>query len=170
MGCQSIARLLPSISSSFPDNFPEPIYTHGWSDWDSVKVKCFAKEHNTMTWPSLKTYTPPPSPPPNPDFNTLTISWATLSPTWPRSKACQFIFLNSRFLHTRHLQEYISKFFFRPYFHYCLLSSVHYCGDLSHIHIFIHCSHMIFIYSQSFIHHSTGLFGINIMISFQLAC
>ena len=77
---------------------------------------------------------------------------------------------NCRFLHTRHLQEYISKFFFRPYFHYCLLSSVHYCGDLSHIHIFIHCSHMIFIYSQSFIHHSTGLFGINIMISFQLAC
>ena len=76
---------------------------------------------------------------------------------------------NSRFLHTRHLQEYISEFF-RPYFRYCLLSSVHYCGDLSHIHFFIHCSHMIFIYSQSFIHHSTGLFGTNIMISFQLAC
>ena len=64
----------------------------------------------------------------------------------------------------------ISPNFFRPYFHCCLLSSVHYCGDLSHIHFFIHCSHMIFIYSQSFIHHSTGLFGTNIMISFQLTC
>ena len=62
------------------------------------------------------------------------------------------------------------QIFFRPYFHYCLLSSVHYCRDLSHIHFFIHCSHMIFICSQSFIHHSTGIFGIKIMISFQLAC
>ena len=35
---------------------------------------------------------------------------------------------------------------------------------------FIRSSNMTFIYSQSFIHHLTGLFGTNTMTSSQLAC
>ena len=30
MGCQFIAKLCPGISSGFPDNSPEPIYSLGW--------------------------------------------------------------------------------------------------------------------------------------------
>ena len=43
-------------------------------------------------------------------------------------------------------------FFFTPCFHYCS-SSVHYCKDRFHIHVFIRSSHMLFlyIYSHSFI-------------------
>ena len=40
----------------------------------------------------------------------------------------------------------ISQNFFRPYFHCCLLSSVHYCRDLSHIHFFICSSYIWFLY------------------------
>lgn len=32
------------------------------------------------------------------------------------------------------------------------------------------CEYMTFLYSQSFIHRFTGLFGTNVMTSFQLAC
>ena len=60
--------------------------------------------------------------------------------------------------------------FFRRYFHYCS-SSVYYREDRFHIHVFIRSSHRSFLqYSQSFIHHFTGLFGTNIVISSQLAC
>ena len=55
----------------------------------------------------------------------------------------------------------------RPYFHYCL-SYVHNCEDRFHIHVFIRSSNMPFKYSQSFIHHFTGLLGTNIMTCSQL--
>ena len=42
--------------------------------------------------------------------------------------------------------------------------------SLSYSLLYLQFTYMIFIYLQSFIHHSTGLFGTNIMISFQLAC
>ena len=45
--------------------------------------------------------------------------------------------------------------------HYCLISSVHYWEDCPHIHLFIHSSHMIFIYSQSF-------FSYRICLSYDL--
>ena len=37
--------------------------------------------------------------------------------------------------------------FFRPSFHYCF-SSIHYCEDRYHIHVFIRSSNMTFIYAQ----------------------
>ena len=37
--------------------------------------------------------------------------------------------------------------------------------SLSHLRLYLQFTHMIFIYSQSFIHHLTGLFGTNIMTS-----
>ena len=42
--------------------------------------------------------------------------------------------------------------------------------SLSHLRLYPQFTHMIFIYSQSFIHHLTGLFGTNIVTSSQLAC
>ena len=41
MGCQSISRLPPSISSGFPKNSPEAIYTPGWRERHCErKVSC----------------------------------------------------------------------------------------------------------------------------------
>ena len=37
----------PNISLDFPDNFPVPIYTSGWSG--TVRIKCLTK--NTTEWP-----------------------------------------------------------------------------------------------------------------------
>ena len=39
-------------------------------------------------------------------------------------------------------------FFFTPCFHYCS-SSVHYCKDRFHIHVFIRSSHILFLYIYS---------------------
>ena len=43
-------KVTPGVSSGFPDNLPVliiPIFF-------TVRVKCFAKTHNIMTWPGLK--------------------------------------------------------------------------------------------------------------------
>ena len=40
------------------------------------------------------------------------------------------------------------NFFFRPSFHYCL-SSIHYCGDRYHIHVFIRSSNIWLSYIHS---------------------
>ena len=160
---------------------------HSWVEWLRLcesKVFCQRTQHNDLAKPQ-NLYTPslPSLPSPKPRFQHINhfLSHPVSYLTQKKSMSIHIHLIspaimhelqlgNCRFLYTRHLQEYISEFFSGPYFHYCLLSSVHYCGDLSHILFFMHCSHMIFIYSQSFIHHSTGLFGTNIMISFQLAC
>ena len=44
-----------------------------------------------------------------------------------------------------------TEFFFRPYFHYSS-SSVHYCEDLFHIHIFIHSSNIWLSYTHICLH------------------
>ena len=42
----------PSISSGFPDSLLIPIYS--WVERGTVRVKCLAQEHNTITWPGLE--------------------------------------------------------------------------------------------------------------------
>ena len=42
--------------------------------------------------------------------------------------------------------------------------------SLPYSHLYLQFKYMTFIYSQSFIHHFTGLFGTNIVTSSQLAC
>ena len=49
MGCQSIAGLPPALSS------PVPIYT--WVERGTVRVKCLAQEHNTMSPARARTWT-----------------------------------------------------------------------------------------------------------------
>ena len=53
MGCQSISRLPPSISSGFPENSPEAIYTPGWRERHCER-KVHAQEHKTLTRPGLE--------------------------------------------------------------------------------------------------------------------
>ena len=48
-GFRSIKRL-----GVFPDSSPIPIYTPGCMERDTVRVKCLAQEHNTMTRPGLE--------------------------------------------------------------------------------------------------------------------
>lgn len=52
MGCQSIARVPPSISSGFTDSLPVLIYSPGWREvpW---KPSVFAQEHIQISWPCL---------------------------------------------------------------------------------------------------------------------
>ena len=45
-------RQLPSISSGFSNSLLVPIYS--WVERGTVRVKCLAQEHNTMTWPGLE--------------------------------------------------------------------------------------------------------------------
>ena len=64
MEYHSIAILLHSISLHLSDNLPLYSLVEG----DTVRGKCFAKEHNTSTWPGLK----PASL--NPKYSLLTIT------------------------------------------------------------------------------------------------
>ena len=63
MEYHSIASLLLSISSHLSDNLPQSLV-----EGDTVRGKCFAKEHKTSTWPGLK----PASL--NPKYSLLTIT------------------------------------------------------------------------------------------------
>ena len=56
MKCQSIARLPPPLLlSDFPDSSPHPfILLGGGRERGTVRVKCFAQEHNIMTWSGLE--------------------------------------------------------------------------------------------------------------------
>ena len=61
MGCQSIARLPLSISSGFPENSPEAIYTPGWRERHCErKVSCPrtqnidpARSRTQTSWPKV---------------------------------------------------------------------------------------------------------------------
>ena len=50
MGCQSIARLPPSISLGFPENSPEAIYTPGWRERQALWEESVVPK-NTKHWP-----------------------------------------------------------------------------------------------------------------------
>ena len=62
MRCQSIARLpLPLLLSDFPDSSPHPFILCGGGGGEeegealgTVGVKCFAQEHNIVTWSGLE--------------------------------------------------------------------------------------------------------------------
>ena len=56
MKCQSIARLPPPLLlSDFPDSSPHPfILWGGGGGEEALRVKCFAQEHNIMTWSGLE--------------------------------------------------------------------------------------------------------------------
>ena len=54
MRCQSIARLPPPLLlSDFPDSSPHPFILWGGGGEEALRVKCFAQEHNIMTWSCL---------------------------------------------------------------------------------------------------------------------
>ena len=38
-----------SLPRNFPNNLLVPIYTPGWTERDTVRVKCLAQEHNAMS-------------------------------------------------------------------------------------------------------------------------
>ena len=50
-------RSLPRNLSAFPNNLPVPIYTPGWRERDTVRVKCLAQEHNAMSPARARTWT-----------------------------------------------------------------------------------------------------------------
>ena len=57
MKCQSIARLPPPwLLSDFPDSSPCPfiLWGGGGEERGTVRVKCFAQEHNIVTWSGLE--------------------------------------------------------------------------------------------------------------------
>ena len=64
-GCQSIARIPPSISSGFPENLPVPIYFPEW--WEAL-WELLVLPKNTTHWPSHRSRarTSRPSPPHQP--------------------------------------------------------------------------------------------------------
>ena len=47
----------PSILLGCPNSSPVPIYTPGWRDRGTARVKCLTQEHNTVTPARARTWT-----------------------------------------------------------------------------------------------------------------
>ena len=50
-------NLVPGTRLGFPNNSPVPIYTPGWIERGTARVKCLAQEHNTMSSARARTRT-----------------------------------------------------------------------------------------------------------------
>ena len=50
----SPSQVTLNILQGFSDSSPVPIDLYSWVERGTVRVKCLAQEHNTMTWPGLK--------------------------------------------------------------------------------------------------------------------
>ena len=48
------ASLLPPFHQASMTIHQDPFYTPGWRERGTVRIKFFAQEHNTLTWPGLE--------------------------------------------------------------------------------------------------------------------